>query len=199
MHNENYMAGLDKLLTHIHEILRAHPAGLSEYDLMHALDQRCVEGFGKTAFADHWTMFQSHFFLFHCLYSLRERLHANATAGIEIHCLTIRLTPFKQKSAGSPQPHDPLCHYYLDLKNIEKTDAEVVGRLLDNFWQRFVSLDKRQHALNELGLTDPVEYEEIKSQYRRLVMANHPDRGGEHQRLQTLNESMRILDRIYAR
>ena len=196
IHN-TYQAGLDTLVAHIHEILLQYPAGMREYDLMEMLDQRCVEGFGHAAFADQLSMFQSHFILFHCLYVLRDRLHQNGEAGLDIHCLSIKLTPYKNQTDGLPKKHDPLHGYYLDLKNFDKTDAREVDRLMNDFWQRFVAMDDRQQALEQLGLADPVEYGDIKSRYRRLVMEHHPDRGGDHERLQMINEAMRTLDRIY--
>ena len=196
IHN-TYQTGLDALVGHIHEILLQHPTGIREYDLMEALDQRCVEGFGQVAFADQLSMFQSHFVLFHCLHVLRDRLHQSDEAGLDIHCLSIKLTPYKDAIGGLPNKHDPLRDYYLDLKNFDKTDAKEVSRLMNDFWQRFVAMDDRQQALEQLGLADPVEYVDIKSRYRRLVMEYHPDRGGDHERLQMINEAMRTLDRIY--
>jgi len=193
-----YQSGLDALLVHVHEILREHPGGIREYDLMEALDKRCVEGFGRTAFADHLSMFQSHFLLFHCLYALRDRLHEQGRAGgLDIHCLSIRLMPYTEGRNGLPQRHDPLRDYYLDLNNMEKTDAAEVDRLMNDFWLRFIALDERQQALQRLGLNDPVEYGQIKSRYRRLVMEHHPDRGGDHEQLQSINAAMRTLERIY--
>jgi len=196
--NKVYNQGLETLLLHVHEVLFQHPDGIREFDLMAALDQRCVAGFGQTAFADHLSMFQSHFLLFHSLYVLRDRLYQKAEFGLDIHCLSIRLTPFADQSSGLPQQHDPLRDYYLDFSNMEKTDAAEVDQLLGGFWRRFVAMDKRQQALQQLGLSDPVEYAEIKAQYRRLVMEHHPDRGGEHDRLLLINEAMQILDTIYA-
>ena len=87
--------------------------------------------------------------------------------------------------------------YYLDLTNLEKTDAREVDQLLTKFWQRFIAMDERQQALEKLGLSDPIEYSRIKSRYRRLVMEHHPDRGGDHESLQLVNEAMRTLDKIY--
>lgn len=197
MAKDDYQSGLETLLEHVHEILSENPAGMREYDLMSALDQRCVGGFGGTAFADQLSMFQSHFILFHCLYVLRDQLHQSASAGLDIHCLSIRLTPFKQSNRGLPQQHDPMRDYYLDLTNLEKTDAREVDQLLTKFWQRFIAMDERQQALEKLGLSDPIEYSQIKSRYRRLVMEHHPDRGGDHESLQLVNEAMRTLDKIY--
>ncbi len=198
MTNHDYIKVPDALLQQVHEVLIQHPDGIREYDLMTALDQRCVAGFGQTAFVDHLSMFQSHFLLFHSLYVLRDRLHQYGEAGLDIHCLSIRLTPFAEQGNGLLQAHDPLRNYYLDLANIDKTDAEEVEQLLGNFWRRFIAVDERQQALQRLGLSDPIDYIEIKSQYRRLVMKHHPDRGGDHDRLLQINEAMQILDTIYA-
>lgn len=197
MTQKAYHQGIETLLQHVHAVLSQHPDGIREFDLMAALDQRCVAGFGQAAFSDHLSMFQSHFLLFHSLYVLRDRLHQLAESGLDIHCLSIRLTPFSNQSTGLPQQHDPLREYYLDISNIENTDAADVDQLLSGFWRRFVAMDDRQQALQQLGLSDPVGYEEIKAQYRRLVMQYHPDRGGDHDRLLLINEAMQILDMIY--
>lgn len=197
MTDQVYTQALDTLVQHVHEVLSQHPQGISEFNLMSALDQRCVAGFGRSAFADHLSMFQSHFLLFHGLYVLRDRLHQDGEAGLNIHCLSIQLTPFAVQGGGLPQQHDPLREYYLDLSNVEKTDAAEVQRLLGSFWRRFIAVDERQLALQQLGLTDPVEYAEIKAQYRRLVMEHHPDRGGDHDSLLLINEAMQTLDTIY--
>lgn len=189
--------GMDALLTQVYEILRQHPGGLREYDLMAALDQRCVEGFGRAVFADHLSMFQAHFVLFHCLYTLRERLHAEDGIGLDIHCLSIRLRPLQNQGRSLPQTHDPLRDYYLDLNNLKQTDAAEVDRLMNGFWDGFVAMDERRRALQYLGLSDPVKYGEIKSRYRRLVMEHHPDRGGDDEALQEINAAMRTLERIY--
>lgn len=198
MTNKVYQQGIETLLQHVHEVLSQHPDGIREFDLMAALDQRCVEGFGQTAFADHLSMFQSHFLLFHSLYLLRDRLHQRAEASLDIHCLSICLTPYANQTSGGLQQHDPLRDYYLDFSNMEKTDAAEVDLLLGGFWHRFVAMDERQQALQQLGLSDPVEYAQIKAQYRRLVMEHHPDRGGDHDRLLLINEAMQVLDTIYA-
>jgi DnaJ-domain-containing protein 1 len=194
---DDYRQGVETLMQHVHEILQQNPGGMREYDLMEALDQRCVEGFGETVFANHLSMFQSHFVLFHSLYLLRDRLHRDGIAALDIHCLSIRLLPLSHGRGGLPQLRDPLREYYLDLNNMEKMDAAEVDRLLDSFWQRIVAVDRREQALTCLGLVDPVDYDEIRSQYRRLVMQHHPDRGGDHERLQELNDAMRTLERIY--
>ena len=63
MTNRVYTQALDTLLLHINEVLSQHPQGITEFNLMTALDRRCVAGFGRAAFADNLSMFQSHFFV----------------------------------------------------------------------------------------------------------------------------------------
>ena len=161
MADKIYQSGLDTLVTHIHEILLQQAAGMREYDLMEALDQRCVEGFGQAAFADQLSMFQSHFILFHCLYVLRDRLHQSGEAGLDIHCLSIKLTPYKNETSGLLQKHDPLRDYYLDLKNLDKTDAEEVDRLMNSFGNALSPWMIGSWRLNSLVL--PIRWNMVRS------------------------------------
>lgn len=175
----------------IHDILQQHPQGLTEHELLLALE--AGQQIGRVH-ESNLTLFQNHFLLFHCLYQLRDRLLVDDDpADIEIHCLSIRLLPMANTDATLLARHDPLRDYYLDLTNLEGTTAGEVERLLDSFWQRFISSDVRTQALEALGLADPVTYDEIKAHYRRLVMEHHPDRGGSKPKLQQINRAMRQL------
>lgn len=182
------------------EVLRNHPSGLSEYELIQALDDYGQPGFDSSALRENLSLFQTHFFLFHSLYRLRDRLWENKEARLIINAICIQLLPAlneeEGKDAGAEiSEHDPLREYYLNLDNLENTDSEEVTRLLTQFWARFVTNDERQAALKELGLQDPVDWTTIKDQHRRLVMQHHPDRGGDEERLQAINAAMEILAR----
>ncbi|VAW86545.1 hypothetical protein MNBD_GAMMA18-476, partial [hydrothermal vent metagenome] len=48
-------------------------------------------------------------------------------------------------------------------------------------------------ALSQLGLKAPVTDEQIRRRYKELVMQHHPDRGGNEQQLQALNQAMAVL------
>ncbi len=172
-------------------ILRQSPAGISEFELIKTLQNSAAEGFHPEALRSNLSMYQCHFILFHCLYALQTRLRSKS-ADIDIHCLKIQLLPHTTTGTTLPAAHDPLRTYYMNLSNIESTEAEV-KQLLDSFWARFLRNDQRAYALDILGLQDPISHEEIRKQYKKLVMEHHPDRGGDKEKLQAINEAMNIL------
>lgn len=51
----------------------------------------------------------------------------------------------------------------------------------------------RKEALNTLGLKKDPSFDELKSTYRRLVLENHPDRGGDSERFKAIEEAYRWL------
>lgn len=193
----SYHNGIDLLVAHLDEVLRLHPNGLTEYQLIDILDQRGVGGFDQSLFSTSLNMFQAHFILFHALYKLRDKLGQSEHVDIEIHCLSIRRVERPPNGLQRLAVNDPLREYYLNLDNLNDTDAAAVDDLLDGFWRRFLAGEGRQQALACLELTDPVSFDEIKRQYRRLVMTHHPDRGGDTSYLQDINEAMAVLERCY--
>jgi len=177
------------------EVLRAHPAGISEYELIRALESTGESAFNADCLRNNLSLFQTHFFLFHSLYQLHEKLWRNGEAHLEISPLCIQLLPLSENTGAAISSHNPLRDYYLDIGNLENTDANEVESLLGKFWQRFVRNDERRDALTELELNDPVDWATIKTQHRRLAMQHHPDRGGDEQRLQAINAAMDVLAR----
>lgn len=177
------------------EVLRVHPGGISEYELIKALEKDDADTFGSECLRDNLSLFQTHFFLFHHLYQLQDELSRSGEHCLEIHALRIQLLPTKDENSSALSEHDPLRDYYLQIENLENTNAEDVDMLLSKFWLRFVRNDERQAALSELELSDPVDWATIKSQHRRLAMQHHPDRGGDETRLQAINAAMNVLAR----
>lgn len=174
------------------QILRQTPNGISEFDLIKILQNNGADGFHAEALRQNLSMYQCHFILFHCLYALQTRLRGDAQ-DIDIHCLKITLLPYSPTNSTLPTTHDPLREYYLDLSNVETTTETDVADLLNSFWTRFLRNDQRTNALSILGLQDPVSHEEIRKRYKKLVMEHHPDRGGEKEKLQAINEAMSLL------
>lgn len=174
-------------------ILRAHPDGLTEHDLMRKL-ARDDPAFGPDAYSDELSLFQCHFILFHHLYRLRDDLWNERQGDLAIHCLKIALRPCPDETDRLPAAPDPLRAYYLDLSHLEKTGKQEVLAMLDTFWLSFARHDRRAEALAALGLADPVEHTEIKRRYRELAMEHHPDRGGEMEKLQAINAAMELLE-----
>ncbi len=174
-------------------ILRAHPDGLAEHDLMGKL--ACGDpAFGADAYADELSLFQRHFILFHHLYRLRDELRSARQGDLAIHCLKIALRSCPDGSDDLPAVHDPLRAYYLELSHLENTGRQEVMDMLDAFWRRFARLGQRAEALAALGLADPVDAAEIKRRYRELVREHHPDRGGEVEKIQAINAAMEWLE-----
>jgi hypothetical protein len=169
-------------------LLEQHPEGVSEYQLIECLKQQNPENY-EWMKGDNLDIFRGHFILFHVLYKLRLFLWEQELHHLEIHTLKIKLMKWEQLGQGMVVV-DPLQDYYLDLSQLEQTNAEDVEKMLDYFWVQFVHLDGREDALAVLELQDPVDDVSIKLQYRRLAMLHHPDRGGDQKKLQAINRAM---------
>ncbi len=186
--------GVDAVIHSVMKVLRAHPAGLSEFELIRALAADGQSGFQGDRLRDSLSLFQTHFLLFHTLYLLRDELHQRREAHVDIGPLKIQLLPFDSADGQAVDSHDPLRDYYLDIHNLATGREEVEG-LLNDFWTRFARADERGEALQTLGLSDPVDWATIKQRHRRLAMQHHPDRGGETASLQAINAALAVLAR----
>lgn len=179
------------------QALETHPLGISEYDLIQWLKNTGHELFQDVTFWDRLSLFQTHFILFHTLYQLKQRSWGDNQTTLDINPLKIILLPARNSAASDMVEHDPLMDYYLDIDNLKNTSENDVAELLTNFWNTLSNKDKRGAALRELELSDPVDYPNIKLQHRRLVMRHHPDRGGNKEKLQTINAAMDFLNKLY--
>lgn len=177
----------------LHDLIAQHPAGLSEFELLSRLDDDPENTFEKGNMRDSLNLFQTHFLLFHALYRLQTALADAGEAYLEISALCIRLHPFKQSDRQQLAGHDPLRDYYLDLANLEQTQQADVDAMLGNFWRRYLLHDQRTEYLAVLQLEEGASSDEIRLQYRRLAMQHHPDRGGDTERLQQINEAYAAL------
>lgn len=180
--------------------LERHPGGISEFDLLQALraEGHVITHGADDDPADH-RLFQQHFRLFHLLYRLRDRCHAEERARLEINPLCIRLHPYRTGGSTLPEHGDPLREYYLDLGNLHDTSAADVDDMLGRFWVRMQGLEQRSAALRVLGLEADADYEQARERYRKLAMEHHPDRGGDTRRLQEINSAMEALARAHGR
>ena len=191
--------GANDFLQQLQELLRSHPAGLSEYELIKLLESEGQAGFQVGCLKDNLSLFQTHFLLFHNLYRLAEQLATHNEWRLLISPLCIHLLPYSTNTVNEVTAPDALRDYYLDLDNLECTDATQVDEMLEQFWQRFLHNHERSEALDALGLTDPVDWPAIKHAHRRLAMEHHPDRGGDEGRLQEINAAMQVLARAYGK
>ncbi|MDD0844228.1 DNA-J related domain-containing protein [Pseudomonas sp. Gutcm_11s] len=182
----------------LQQLLRAVPAGISEFQLIQQLKARRSTHIPHLGLADRLVLFRTHFLLFNALYSLRERLWGKREAHLQISPLCVQLQPWHPGSAELAE-HDPLRDYYLNLQNLRDTTEDDVEKLLASFWTRMQGGEEKQAALKlfELDATQPLNLAQIKQRYRQLVSLHHPDRGGSTSRLQSINLAMEILERYY--
>ena len=171
--------------------LENQPEGVGEYDLMMSLKSQGYFDFLSKPALPH-ELFRAHFFLFHSLYLLSNILLEQKVGLLEIHTLKTQLHPHKN-GENALQVDSRLKAYYLDFNNLENTTEDDVREMLASFWNKYNKFENRDEALAELGLQDPVTDKIIKQEYRRLIMQHHPDRGGETEKLQKLNDVVKSL------
>ncbi len=176
------------------ELLSQYRGGISEYQLLKRLRDDEYALLPRLELDDHLGLFQTHFLLFHTLYRLRDRLYAEQHSVLHISALLIELSDYQAGEAALCEA-DPLRDYYLDLANLETTGEADVVALLTNFWRRLQlgEPDRIAAALEVLELEAAEDFEQIKRQYKRLVMSHHPDRGGEGAKMHALNEALEVL------
>lgn len=182
---------LEPELRRLYEILRAHPEGVQEYEILEAL-----RGSLPLRGLDELGLFQVHFLLFHHLYRLKHRLETQGMGSLEIHCLKVRWLPLQDAPPNPealPQAPDPLAEYYLDADNLTRTTREDVQELLQWFWRRYRVYGRREEALEVLGLPPGATPSETRHRFRELARRHHPDRGGDASAFQKVAEAMEVL------
>ena len=187
-----------RLFEDLLEVLQAFPEGVNEHALLKKLDDMGTVTLEPDTFSNTAKLFRTHFLLYHALYQLRDELWRTARGHLEITAVRVQLTPY-QPGKAALQQHDPMRDYYLDIEQLEKTTETDIETALNNFWKRlhqetvFTGGGLKARALETLGLQEGVTAKQIKISYRRLAMQHHPDRGGDPEKLQHINEAMEVL------
>jgi len=186
---------VELLFPPILKILESRHEGIREYDLIQALEEK---GFLPDARDGDLELFRSHFFLFHVLYRLQERLLQEKRYNLSIFCLDIRLEPFigaeiSGNSGNLPAEHDPVAAYYLNLDNMEGVGEEDVRRMITGFFSRLEAYYRRDEDLALLGLPAEATPEEILRRYRTLAFEYHPDTGGDEESFRALRDAAERL------
>ena len=176
----------------IEQEIEAHPDGISEHDLIKALKARGFFEFLPPPPAGPHQLFRAHFLLFHALYELKDRLSSMRLGLLQIEALCIRRLPWSVGDDALAVP-DLLRAFYLNWSNLDGTTEDDICTMIASFWNQLGRFDKRDEALAELGLQDPVDDGAIKLAWRRLAMEHHPDRGGDKDRLQAINAAVDCL------
>jgi len=191
----------NQFLTTLHKVLQSYPQGISEYALIQHLKDMQQPLFVQANLRDTLSLFRTHFVLFHALYLLRDRLRNLGEFDLQISPLQIRLAPAAPTSQQAThnqalERDDPLRSYYLNLEHLQATDRADVDALLKGSRALLLQPQSVTDALLELGIAQPlsaINATQLRHQYRKLVSAHHPDRGGCTERLQRINQAMDTL------
>jgi hypothetical protein len=178
------------LFTALLRILKEHPEGIREYELMKRLAEESALFLLREESEGYLELFRSHFFLFHLLYRLQDRLIKNASYRLSIFCLEIKLFPYHDHR-NLPVEADPLREYYLDMDNMLETEEHDVRCMLSDFFKQLDRWEKREDDLQLLGLPAGSGRETVRREYRQLVQIHHPDKGGDPERFREINEAAR--------
>ena len=182
-------------------LLQQHPQGLSEFELIKLLQERC--DFIPEAFSgDVLSLFRTHFLLFNALYQLQVSWINEGLGYVNVNAMSIQYIPSSSHTASQVTllmagQSEALRDYYLDMDNLTEMERGDVETLLSGFWAKYIASDARVNALAVLELQDPVTMSDIKLAYRRKAMLLHPDRGGDVAALQEVNAAMEQLKTYY--
>ena len=184
---------LSELENKLWEILKQHPSGISEYELLRCLQNDLNDDFGTDLFRDELETYRAHFLLFHALYRLSDYLTQQRHAHLDIHVLKIILLPCSDETSSALSHPDPLRAHYLDLNNLTNTTLEDVQKLLGQFWANYYANQRKPGALRFMGLEISASTAEIEQRYRILAMQYHPDRGGDSELFLQLQQAISTL------
>lgn len=165
------------LLVAIDQLLSDAPSGLSEYELIEALDKQYSDLFPKPDFTEKVLLFQHHFMLRHCLYRLQAEYAMRNNYQLDISLVTLVKRPAVDASLEITQ-YDPLREYYLDLSNMNKESEASIEALLSSFWTRLTTFITAPQAHEILGLNGTESLAAKQHRYRQLAQQHHPDKGG---------------------
>ncbi|MBO6851461.1 MAG: molecular chaperone DnaJ [Marinobacter sp.] len=188
---------IEHLLVAVEHELRGCPEGISELGLIKRLQRRPWELIGKVEFSEPEKLYPVHFLLFHALYRLRDQLLARGET-LTISPLNLRLHDCAVVAgSGTAGRVDALRAFYLDLSQYQLPDDHIL-QMMDNFWRgRPPHRPGRQALLDAasvLGFQQlPDRFPEVKQRFRRAVMQAHPDRGGDTDSIQKLNQAFAVL------
>ncbi|MBK1871895.1 MULTISPECIES: DNA-J related domain-containing protein [Marinobacter] len=185
------------MLVAVEHELRSAPAGIDELSLIKKLQGPPWNLIGALAFHDIQALYPVHFLLFHVLYRLRDTL---AEAGENLYISPLRIGIEHQDIIGGkglPGTVDSLRSFYLDVSQYELPE-ESVQQMMDDFWEgrggSNPSSPEILQAARVLGFDSvPDNFQTVKQAFRRAVMQAHPDRGGETEAIQSLNEAFAVL------
>jgi DnaJ-domain-containing protein 1 len=182
------------LLMPILRILKNNESSMSEHELITQL-KPSLETLVDQSLPASLILFQSHFLVMNALYQLQQEI-VEDNLYLHISALEIYLSPMAEAENSSViniETDDALRSYYLDFSHFETTSHEDVEQLLNGFWKKYLTEDKKSEACSVLGLNINATKAEVQKAYRRLAGNCHPDKGGDGERFMAIREAYEIL------
>lgn len=188
---------IQHMLVAVEHELRTFPEGTDELNLIKKLQRPPWNLIGDLEFHDTQQLYPVHFLLFHVLYRLKDTL---IETGENLTISPLRIVIEQQNIVGGvglPGAVDNLRNFYLDLSQYT-LPKDAIQQMMDRFWAGYQGLGPSKpealHAAKVLGFDSvPDCFSTVKQAFRRAVMQAHPDRGGETEAIQSLNEAFAVL------
>ena len=163
----------------LYDYIVANDNSVKEHQMLSFIKKEHAQFFD--ALGDSPSLFKQHFYLFHQLYLLANELNQK-NIGLQVSAIEISSYAIDVNSDHIGYS-DPLKQFYLDEKNLELPDEDI-QLMLNQFWEKYLAIDKKAEAINELELqnVELLDIETVKKQFNRLAKKHHPDKGGCKQR-----------------
>lgn len=149
-------------------------------------------------------LYKVNFLLYNALYTLQKE-YLEQHLWLRISNIEVSLWPAPQAEEAEQWLSDCaaqqlLADFYLDWRHYDCATEQESQQLLESFWRRLSDPVAVNAALEVLELSPSLLQEtggdlrvRIKTQYRRLAMQHHPDRGGDAASLQQINHAYSVL------
>ena len=175
------------------DFINAKDGVTQEYPLLQHIQDKHPEFFESLGTSP--TLFKKHFYLFHKLYLLNQKL-LNKSLRLIISPLEIRLCPIGKESDSLAET-DVLMEFYLNRDNLELSE-EAVADMQRKFWEKFLALDKKTEAIKILGLEgeESLDRFRLKKRFNELAQQLHPDKGGDENEFIQLKQAYETLKQI---
>ena len=145
--------------------------------------------------------FRKNFLVMNALYYLQRDLLDTGFL-LSISAVAIKIEPLLDSSSIkslAASGDEKLADYYLDWTNYYESGQQDIENLLNGFWDKYFALDKRNNALQFLGLASESDWGDVQISYRRLAKKYHPDMGGNASDFIKLREAYELLRHCYNR
>ncbi|MCW8878496.1 MAG: DnaJ domain-containing protein [Kangiellaceae bacterium] len=175
------------------DFINAKDGVTQEYPLLRHLEDNHPDFFKPLGHSP--SLFKKHFYLFHKLYLLNQRLVQNKLR-LTISPLEIRLCSIGKEGDAIGET-DALMEFYLNQDNLNLSE-EAVADMQKKFWEKYLALDKKAEAIKVLGLEgeESLDRFKLKKRFNELAQKTHPDKGGDEKQFVLLKQAYESLKQI---